>query len=92
MGIQWEKEESSAYYGLSSRSHEEGWLERKEAQMRKLDEQCAICGGQLIEKNVEKLLKGGSKMASCKLSAEVCYTVVKDFIYPKQLNTSKRLN
>ena len=26
--------------------------------MRKLDEQCAICGGQLIEKKVEKLLKG----------------------------------
>ena len=29
VGIQWEKEESSAYYGLSPRSHEVGWKERR---------------------------------------------------------------
>ena len=33
---------------------------------------CPICGGELIEKEVEKLLKGGSNSAVITVQAEVC--------------------
>jgi YgiT-type zinc finger domain-containing protein len=35
-------------------------------------EKCPVCGGELVEKDVEKLLKGGVNMAIVKVSAEVC--------------------
>ena len=35
-------------------------------------EKCSICGGELIEKEVEKLLRGGVHMAVLKVRAEVC--------------------
>ncbi|KAF0106986.1 MAG: hypothetical protein FD146_2096 [Anaerolineaceae bacterium] len=35
-------------------------------------EKCPICGGELIEKEVEKLLKGGVNTAVIKVHAEVC--------------------
>ena len=35
-------------------------------------EKCPICGGEMIEKNVEKLLRGGVHTASVKVRAEVC--------------------
>jgi len=35
-------------------------------------EKCPICGGELIEKEVEKLLKGGINTAVLKVRAEVC--------------------
>ncbi len=35
-------------------------------------EKCPICGGELIEKEVEKLLKGGVHTAAIVVSAEVC--------------------
>jgi len=35
-------------------------------------EKCPICGGELKEKIVEKLLRGGSHTASIKVKAEVC--------------------
>ncbi len=35
-------------------------------------ETCPICGGELIEKEVEKLLKGGVNTAVIKVAAEVC--------------------
>jgi YgiT-type zinc finger domain-containing protein len=38
----------------------------------KLFEKCPICGGELAEKEVEKVLKGGSNTAIIKLKAEVC--------------------
>lgn len=47
-------------------------LEREDAKMKFLDEQCSVCGGDLVEKEVEKLLKGGINMASCAVLAEVC--------------------
>ena len=40
--------------------------------MKILDEQCAVCGGQLVEKEVEKLLRGGRNMGVIKVYAEVC--------------------
>ena len=35
-------------------------------------EKCPTCGGELIEKEVEKLLKGGVNTAVIKVHAEVC--------------------
>ncbi|MBC7228178.1 MAG: YgiT-type zinc finger protein [Thermoflexales bacterium] len=35
-------------------------------------EKCPICGGELVEKEVEKLLKGGIHTAVVKVRAEVC--------------------
>ncbi len=38
----------------------------------KLFEKCPICGGELVEKEVEKVLKGGSNTAILSVRAEVC--------------------
>ena len=35
-------------------------------------EKCPVCGGELVEKEVEKLLKGGVHAAVMKVRAEVC--------------------
>ena len=35
-------------------------------------EKCPICGGELVEKEVEKLLRGGVNTAVLKVNAEVC--------------------
>jgi len=35
-------------------------------------EKCPVCGGELIEKEVEKLLRGGVNTAILKVKAEVC--------------------
>jgi YgiT-type zinc finger domain-containing protein len=35
-------------------------------------EKCPICGGELIEKEVEKLLRGGVHTAVLRVRAEVC--------------------
>ncbi len=37
-----------------------------------LFDQCPVCGGEIIEKEVEKLLCGGKNTAVVKVSAEVC--------------------
>ena len=39
--------------------------------MRPFDK-CPVCGGELVEKEVEKLLKGGMNTAVLKVKAEVC--------------------
>ncbi|MEW6669313.1 MAG: YgiT-type zinc finger protein [Thermodesulfobacteriota bacterium] len=38
----------------------------------RLFEKCPACGGELAEKEVEKLLKGGSNTAILRVKAEVC--------------------
>ena len=38
----------------------------------RLFEKCPICGGNTAEKEVEKVLKGGTNTAIIKLTAEVC--------------------
>ena len=38
----------------------------------KLFEKCPVCGGEIAEKEVEKVLKGGSNTAILKVKAEVC--------------------
>ena len=35
-------------------------------------EQCPVCGGEMIEKEVEKLVRGGDHTAVLKANAEVC--------------------
>ena len=35
-------------------------------------EKCPVCGGELEEKMVEKLLRGGSHIAALRVHAEVC--------------------
>jgi YgiT-type zinc finger domain-containing protein len=35
-------------------------------------EQCPVCGGELVEKEVEKLLRGGIHTAVLEVCAEVC--------------------
>jgi YgiT-type zinc finger domain-containing protein len=35
-------------------------------------DQCPVCSGELVEKEVEKLLRGGSHTAVLKVRAEVC--------------------
>lgn len=34
--------------------------------------QCPICGGEVVEKTVEKLLRGGDHIAVLQIRAEVC--------------------
>ena len=38
----------------------------------RLFEKCPVCGGELVEKEVEKVLKGGTNTAIVKLKAGVC--------------------
>lgn len=47
-------------------------LARKEAQTVKAFDQCPVCGGELVEREVEKLLRGGVNFATIKVEAEVC--------------------
>jgi len=35
-------------------------------------EKCPVCGGELIEKEVEKLLRGGNNFATVRVHADVC--------------------
>lgn len=35
-------------------------------------EKCPVCGGELVEKEVEKVLRGGVNTAVLKVCAEVC--------------------
>ena len=35
-------------------------------------ERCPVCGGELVEKEVEKLLKGGVHIAVLRVQADVC--------------------
>ena len=44
----------------------------KEAQNMKPFEKCPVCGGELTDKQVEKLLRGGVDTAVVKVSAQVC--------------------
>jgi YgiT-type zinc finger domain-containing protein len=45
--------------------------QEKEKKMKPFDN-CPVCGGELVEKEVEKLLKGGVHTAVVKVQSEVC--------------------
>ncbi|MBI5888074.1 MAG: YgiT-type zinc finger protein [Deltaproteobacteria bacterium] len=40
--------------------------------MKTLFPKCPVCGGDIVKKKVEKLLRGGKNTASVAVSAEVC--------------------
>ncbi len=48
-----------------------GRLESKEKTVKAFD-RCPVCGGELVEKEVEKLLRGGTHTAVLKVKADVC--------------------
>jgi YgiT-type zinc finger domain-containing protein len=48
-----------------------GQLADEEEEMRPF-EKCPVCGGELVEKEVEKLLRGGMHTAVLRVHAEVC--------------------
>jgi YgiT-type zinc finger domain-containing protein len=48
-----------------------GRLASKEIKMMPFSK-CPVCGGELVEKDVEKLLRGGAHMAILTARAEVC--------------------
>ena len=52
----------------------------------KLFEKCPVCGGELQEKEVEKVLKGGSNTAVLKVQAEVCLHCGERFYRPETVN------
>jgi YgiT-type zinc finger domain-containing protein len=47
-------------------------LAGKEKLVMRPFEKCPVCGGDLVTKEVEKLLRGDKHMAVIKVSAEVC--------------------
>jgi len=47
-------------------------MEKKEKIIMKPFEKCPICGGELVDKEVEKLLRGGQHTAILRVHAEVC--------------------
>ena len=46
-------------------------------------EHCPVCGGELVEKEVEKLLRGGMHTAVLRVRAEVCLHCGERF-YPQE--------
>ena len=44
----------------------------KEAKRMMLFRECPVCGGEIVKKEVEKLLRGGVNIATVTVSAEVC--------------------
>ncbi len=47
-------------------------MEEKERYIMKPFEKCPVCGGGIVEKEVEKLIRGGKHTAVLKVQAEVC--------------------
>ena len=47
-------------------------------------EQCPVCGGDLVEKEVEKILRGGANTAVLKVCAEVCLRC-KERLYSQEI-------
>ena len=46
------------------------WQDKQDSM--ELFEKCPICGGELVEKEVEKVLKGGANTAILRVKTEVC--------------------
>ncbi len=59
-------------YRLSARFSSLDRLARKEKEAMMPFEKCPICNGDLVEKEVEKILRGGVHTAVLKVRAEVC--------------------
>lgn len=55
-------------------------------------DKCPVCGGELIEKEVEKLLKGGVHTAVLRVRAEVCLQCGEDCMQPRPSNVLNRFD
>jgi len=47
-------------------------------------DKCPVCGGEMVEKDVEKLLRGGKHTAGLSIHAEVCLHCG-ERLYPKEV-------
>jgi YgiT-type zinc finger domain-containing protein len=59
--------------------------------MKYLNEKCAICEGEVVEKKVEKLLRGGTNMASVEVDAEVCLHCGERFYTPNVVELFEKI-
>ena len=74
MGAQQRNEMGSAGYGILTRPCQVDKLEKEGAmkQTKKPFDRCPACGGEIVRKEVEKLLRGGVNTAVVKVYAAVC--------------------
>ena len=72
MGIQCLDPMGCPDYCISSRSDTMDRLESAEKPMKSEITECPTCGGELVEKQVEKILKGGNHTATVNVDAQVC--------------------
>lgn len=54
-------------------------------------EQCPVCAGEVIEKEVEKLLKGGVNTAVLKVRADVCLRCGERLYSPETVRRFKQI-
>ena len=55
-------------------------------------EKCPICGGEIVTKEVDKLLRGGNHTAILKVSAEVCLSCGERLYPVEQLGSLPKLD
>ena len=63
-----------AGYGIPTRPCQMDELEKEDTmkQTKKPFDRCPVCGGEIVEKEVEKLLRGGVNTAVVKVHADFC--------------------
>ena len=54
-------------------------------------DKCPVCGGELVEKEVEKLLRGGAHTAVLKVRAEVCLRCGERLYYQETVRRFKEI-
>jgi YgiT-type zinc finger domain-containing protein len=54
-------------------------------------DKCPICGGEVVEKEVEKLLRGGRNTAVVRLRAEVCLHCGERFYSKEAISQFERI-
>lgn len=59
--------------------------------MSALFEKCPVCGGEVVEKEVEKILKGGNHTATIKVPAEVCLHCGERLYAPDVINNFEHI-
>lgn len=52
---------------------------------------CPICGGEIVEKTVEKIVKGGDNTAALKVTAGVCLKCGEHIYDPQTVEKFERL-
>lgn len=57
----------------------------------KLFEKCPVCGGEIVDKEVEKLLKGNGNTAIVKVRAEVCLHCGERLYTPEAITQFERI-